>query len=204
MRWPVWCTFVVMILLANRLNAEPAESVAEQPWAKTVANFAKALSDSDPAALVPVLAESVQIEAFDAKGGDAVHLLARARKGLLITNHAYNAIPATMAGDIADALAKAEVPDTVKKDLTPPDPAALKRANEVAAQWIAASLQAKPADSVGLVLFWCVHANDKDNASTPDAKPGELVFVLVKADSGATPKPRIRAIAFGNPARRAN
>src|ERR1051325_3825995 len=76
---------------------------APDQWPKTVESLGTALADNDAAALLGVLSDDVTITTCDMKNGDAVRLLARTKKGTLISTLSYVFAPETMANDIAEA-----------------------------------------------------------------------------------------------------
>ena len=150
---------VLFALTASASSVEPLRAGGDEPavdsWPKTVETFANSLGESDPGALVPVLSDDVSIATFDSKSGDAVRLLARTRKGTLISHFHYVYAPENMAGDVAEAFKAAEVPEELKKKMAMRDETHARRANRTAASWLAEAIGAKPGDKVGVVVFWC-------------------------------------------------
>ena len=165
------------------------DAPATDGWGKTVETFATALQESDPGALLPVLSDDVAITTFDTKGADAVRLLARTRKGTLVSFLSYTQAPENMTGEIAEAFKNADVPEELKKKLAMRDDTHARRANRTAVTWLGESIGAKPGDKVGVVIFWC----DKPANGNP-----ELVFILVKADVESQ-FTKVKSICFGDP-----
>jgi hypothetical protein len=182
---------LIVILAALFAMAQQAggDEPAPDNWPKTVETFANALGESDPAALLPVLSEDVSITTFDAKGGDAVRLLARTRKGAVISHLTYVHAPENMANQIAEAFKNAEVPEELKRKMALRDEAHALRANRTAVNWLTESLGAKQGDKVGVVIFWCEKA--------ANGQP-EVVFILLKGDPQSE-FGKVKSICFGNP-----
>jgi precorrin isomerase len=194
MRGATLC-IIVTLSLSNLLHGQ-ATRPSTEPWTQTVEQFAQALAQSDPAALVALLADNASVQAFDAKTADAVRLLSRTQGAAIISARAYVHAPSRMATDIVESFAQAQqVPDEVKRYMTPRNETQMAKANDAAAKWLTATLAANPGDPVGVVVLW----------SAPTAALGvvesvrpEIIFVLVKGGM-AGGSPRIEAIAFGNP-----
>jgi hypothetical protein len=171
--------------------AQPAAAGADQ-WPQTVQTLASALTENDPGALLSVLSDDQAIHTFDGKVADAVRLLVRTRKGILIGRWEYVHAPENLAQDVFEAIKTAEVPEELKRRMALRDEQHARRANRTAATWLSEALNAKPGDKVGVLIFWC------DKPAGGEAP--EVVFVLLKAEpdpEGANSK--ISAIAFGNP-----
>ena len=162
---------------------------APDQWPKTVEAFGAALADNDAGGLVAVLSDDVSITTCDMKNGDAVRLLARTKKGTLISSSSYVFAPETMANDIAEAFKNAEVPEELKKKMAMHDDAHARRSNRTAASWLSEALGAKQGDKVGVLVFWC------DKSTSGDA---ELIFILVKGDPQSQ-FGKVKSLCFGNP-----
>jgi len=178
----------IAILFAVARQAAGDEAAPDN-WPKTVETLATALSESDPGALLPVLTDDVAINTFDAKNGDAVRLLARTRKGMLISGFNYVYAPETMANDVAEAFKNAEVPEELKRKMAVRDDVHARRANRTCLTWLSEALGAKQGDKVGVLIFWC----DKSASGDP-----EVVFILVKGDPESQ-YTKVKTICFGNP-----
>ena len=188
MRLPI----VILAVLFAMAQQAGGDEPAPDNWPKTVETFANALGESDPAALVPVLSDDVLINTFDGKNGDAVRLLARTRKGAVISHFSYVHAPENMANQIAEAFKNAEVPEELKRKMVIRDEAHSLRANRTAANWLSESLGAKQGDKVGVVIFWCEKGTNGQS---------EVIFILLKGDpQGEFGK--VKAICFGNPVSR--
>jgi len=187
MRLLTLCTALLFALAQQAAGDGPANP-APDSWPKTVEALGIALSESDASALVPVLADDVSISTFDSKSTE-MRLLARIRKGTLISSLNYVHAPETMANDIAEAFKSAEVPEELKRKMAIRDDAHARRANRTAVTWLSESLGAKQGDKVGVLIFWC----DKSASDEP-----EVVFLLVKGDPESQ-YTKVKAICFGNP-----
>jgi hypothetical protein len=189
-------SFTVLFALATSArSAEPQQAGGDGPtpdnsnWAKTVEALGVALSDNDAGALLAVLSEDVSITTCDMKNGDAVRLLARTKKGTLISGFSYVYAPENMANDVAEAVKNAEVPEELKRRMAMRDEAHARRANRTAVNWLGEAVAAKQGDKVGVLVFWC------DKSTSGDA---EMVFVLVKGEvQGESTK--VKSLCFGNP-----
>jgi inactivated superfamily I helicase len=196
MRAVTLCILATLVL-SNRLPAQATRPSAD-PWTQTVQQFAQALAQSDPAALVPLLVDNASVQAFDAKTADAARLLSRTHGAAIISAHAYVHAPSRMATDIVESFAQAQqVPDELKRYMTPQNEAQMAKANTAAAKWLTQTLAAKPGDPVGVVVLWS--APTAALGLVESARP-EIIFVLLKGGM-AGGGPRIEAIAFGNPQR---
>jgi hypothetical protein len=193
----------ILAILTSLAILAPAAAQTTQPadqaWPATVSDFGQSLVSSDPAALLPLLCENVTVQAFDAKTADAIRLLARVRGGTLVFSRGYMEQPRTLAADIAEAFRNATVPDEIKLKMAPQSDVQMRRANQIALQWVSQTLAAAKDDLVGVSVFWCSRA-----ATPPAAEPSqEMVFVLVKGSAADPAHPRIQSISFGDPQRQA-
>lgn len=192
MRWLSFAVVFVLMLAGEARGQAEEVSPLKDPWNQAVLRLSQVLADGDAAALVSSLAEGVTYRAFDAKSADAVHLLARTKKGTVLFNQGYSQTPQTLAADIARSVRDAQVPETIKRSLIPQSEAQTVRANATAEQWIHESLEPKAGERIGVIVLWCEReANDKAGKS-------ELLFVLLKADQDEA-LPRMRTILYGHP-----
>jgi len=193
MRLLTWCVALLFALAtsASLLEAQQAggEGSAPDNWSKTVEALATALNDNDAGELVAVLSEDVSITTFDSKNADGARLLAKTKKGQVLSSLKYVFAPEKMANDIADAFKSAEVPEELKRKMDIRDEAHSRRANRTAVTWLTESLGAKDGDKVGVLIYWC----DKTANEDP-----EVIFILIKADKESQ-NARIKTICFGNP-----
>ena len=179
-------SLAVLFALARQAGGDDA---APDPWPKTVEGLTIALADNDAGALLAVLSDDVAITTCDMKNGDAVRLLARTKKGSLISSFSYVFAPETMANDIAEAIKNAEVPEELKRRMAMRDDAHARRANRTAVTWLSEAVGAKQGDKVGVLVFWCDKTNNAD---------AEVVFILVKGDPQSQFS-KVKSICFGNP-----
>jgi hypothetical protein len=157
--------------------------------------LALVLSGQDPT-VKSALGRDVQIRSFGSDFASSVErLLATTTRGKLIGTHAYESVPATLAGDLAnDFQAAGEiVPQQVRKDMQPPDEKAAKRANETAAAWITQVLAPRKDQPVGVLVFW-----PTDKRSPNDTSSRRAIFVLIKGQ-GAKDGYVVQQITFGDP-----
>lgn len=161
-------------------------------WNQAVQSLARVLSDNDATTLVWPLADDVSIRSFDSKATDAVKLLARTRGGRALFVRGYNSVPQTLAGDIAQVIRDADVPEEIKRRMDPRDDERLERANRIAVAWVNQTLECKPSDRIGVIVLFCARPADDKSSGGP-----EMVFVLVKAAAGDSV--RIQSLAFGDP-----
>ena len=178
-------SLAVLFAVAQQAGGDDA---APEQWPKTVESLAAALAENDAGALLAVLSDDVSITTCDMKNGDAVRLLARTKKGTLISHFSYTFAPETMANDIAEGFKNAEVPEELKRKMAMHDESHARRANRTAATWIGEAVMAKQGDKVGVLVFWC------DKSANGDA---EMIFVMVKVDPQNQFK--VKTVCFGNP-----
>ncbi len=181
-------TLCVAVLFALAQQAA-GDNPAPDNWPKTVENLATALSESDPGALLAVLTEDVAVSTFDSKNSGAAQMLARTKKGAIISGFNYVFAPETMANDVAEAFKSAEVPEELKRRMAIRDDAHARRANRTVVTWLTETLGAKQGDKVGVIVFWC----DKSATDEP-----EVVFILVRGDPESQ-YTKIKTVCFGNP-----
>jgi len=183
----------LLTLCAALLFAVTQQAGGDNPapdnWPKTVESLATALNDNDAPELVAVLSEDVSITTFESKNADGARLLAKTKKGQLLSSLNYVFAPEKMANEIADAFKSAEVPEELKRKMDIRDEAHSKRANRTAVTWLTESLGAKQGDKVGVLIYWC----DKTGSEDP-----EVIFILVKGDKESQ-NTKVKSICFGNP-----
>jgi len=186
----------VILLLTTGLASAPTTQPALALWARAVEQLAQTLTQGDPAALADSLADDARIHSLDGRNSDPLSLLSRTRMATVVAARAYVHAPPDAAADIAAALQNADVPDEIKRYMTPQDDAQMARANAAASRWLTETLPARDGDLVALIVLWSAQPAPSDQ---PNPTP-EVIFVLVKggtAGSGA----RVQAIAYGNPRR---
>jgi hypothetical protein len=191
---------ITVLLFAYRADGQATRPTSEpSPWQQAVDQFSKALYQADPAALISLLSDSVAIQAFDLRTADAIRLLARTRKGEVLFSRCYTVPALTVASDLAEECKEAHIPEEIRRRLMLHDERQTRHANSVANQWLSNSLGASAGDNVAVLLLWC----ERPGAQESDPAIGELVFVLVKAETPASADqaPRIRQISFGDPLR---
>jgi hypothetical protein len=183
----------MLLLLPAAALAQTTRPAASDAWSQTVEKFAQAIVDADAAALVGLISQEVEIESLDSKA-DAVRLLARTRKGLIVATQGYPHPPKTLAEDLSTAFKNASLPEDVKRQMAMRDPEHARRANSVAGEWLGEMLQTRANDLVGVIAIW-------REGKVTDGEVSEVILVLLRAEMTAG-KPRITRIVFGNPTAR--
>jgi hypothetical protein len=177
-----------------------ADNSTAGDWALVVRHFAEALS-AEPASattlLRPIVVRDCTVHRFDGGGSQLSDLLDHTAGATLVSARGYLAPVATMAADIADDASNCgELPDEVKKSLTPPDVEAKRRANATAARWVGSTLQASAGQPVGVVIQWLPEIQSND--PTGNSISQRLLMILVKGQLGSDGKYYIRQIVYGN------
>jgi hypothetical protein len=157
-----------------------SEPEAEQgpSWQQTIDRLAEQLSGQDLNALRRTLDRDAGVRRFSSDAAStAERLLAATTQAKLLGAHGYPRVPQTLAGDLANDFQKAGdlVPQQVRDDMTPPDAAAQRRANDTAAAWVTQVLQPKKDQVVGVIVFW-----PTDRRLPTDTTARRAIFVLVK------------------------
>ena len=165
-------------------------------WVQTIERLAGQLSGQDLGAIRHTLDRDTAIRKFSS---DATvtpeRLLASTMQAKLLGAHAYPQVPQTLASDLGSDFRNAGevVPQQVRDDMTPPDEAAAKRANETAAAWVTQVLQPRKDQPVGVIVFW-----PTETRLPGDTSARRAIFVLIKghAANGAY---AVERVAFGDP-----
>jgi hypothetical protein len=191
---------------ADRSNIRSDEA-AGSGWPATLAAFASALVDaSSDSAIEPFLAHAPIIRQFNHPQQEALSML---RDGTshttIVATRAYAKTPDTLATDLAVDIRKADMPECVKRRLTPSDDKDARRANATAARWIAESLFTSGPEPVGVIVLWRALSDDEQSSADDHAEDGTRMatrrlplFVLVRGEQ-TDGRYRIRQICFGNP-----
>lgn len=177
-----------------------AETPADQPmgWDQQVATLVTALVQEDPAPAALML-EGMNLQAFDPDASSRVMtLLERTSGNSIIFWRVYTGVPTNLAGDMAEDINAADVPEPLRRQFTPPGPAAMRDANTVAAEWVSDALSPKEDQPIAVVVTW------RGNSALPSLSVAnymrEITFLLIAGErDSATHQPAIRLIRFGNP-----
>jgi hypothetical protein len=188
--------FIMTICLAAAAAAQPSPPppamVAQ--WSQQVDDFAVAVLDiSDEETMRAMLADGARIESF---GGHVVppsQLQPSLLRYRLLGARGYSLPATTVAEDIASSVESADLPEGLKRAVTPPDRNAAARANGTALQWLTRTLSARDNELVGVVVL--IRPPDSSQA---ELTVQSLAFILVKgaAQNGQF---RINTIVFGQP-----
>ena len=186
---------MVALALCARAAAQTTQASPSSSWNDALNELADAVRGKDLSALAAMLDRGPVIRSF---ASDAVQpperLLGAATGARLLGVHAYVKAPTTLATDLAADFQNApNLPDEIRKRMTPADDAAAKRANETAGQWIAQVLQPAKEQPVGLIVLW--REERADTFGTPRTHP---IFLLVKAQL-LDGQYVIRQVTFGDP-----
>ncbi|MCC7349181.1 MAG: hypothetical protein IT446_01305 [Phycisphaerales bacterium] len=195
MRW-FW---IVMGLLGvfGATSAAQSTRPARMTWESAVEQFTRDVLDGELVGVRANLDEKTIIRQFGAQETcDLVLLMDRIREASLLGQHAYDDLPATMAGDIAaDFRSAGNVPDDFRQYMNPQDEQQMQQANQIARQWVGDVLSAAEQEPVGIIVCWQGGTHDAELGAT---RPQPL-FVLVKGRRNVDGEYRIAQIVFGNP-----
>lgn len=197
---------------ASQSTTQPAvrpARLSRSQWSATVAAFSAALQDSsDSDALNALLSDDVVVRKFNRAGRQERDQLREQVGGMnVIMQQAYSQTPSTLADDIANAIKDVPLPEEIKRRLTPPDDAAMKRANVIANKWIAASLFTSGSEPVAIVVLWGDlnrptpldrTAGDEKDGQDKAADTRMPVFILLKGDLVGE-RMQISQICYGDP-----
>jgi len=126
----------------------------------------------------------------------------------VVTTRAYLETPVMLASDIAADLKDSNLPEDVKRRLTPSDDTAIKRANATAARWISTSLFTSGVEPVAVIVLWRDQPNgaEPSNSTTTDGDDTHEIladrrlptFILLKGEY-LDGRFRVRQICYGDP-----
>jgi hypothetical protein len=177
--------------------AIPATTAAATPsaqntstWTGVAKRFVSNVCGGEVEPAWTLMGPRARIDEFDP---DAPATFARlvdlAKRATLLGVHPYETSPTTLAEDIAgDVRDATDVPEDLRRRMTPHDEDEAARANATAAQWLAQNLAAEKGQPLAAVVLW-------------DATQSQLVFILLKGHkvSGMNPAFHITHVVFGNP-----
>lgn len=177
------------------------ELPAEQPvpgWDQQVAAIAAAVVNSDPAPAA-IMFDGTTLRPFDPEASSSVAaLLDRTSGGTVIFWRIYSGVPTALAGDMAEDVNAADLPEPLRRQFTPPGMAALRDANAVAGDWIRDTLAPRDDQPVAVIVIW------RNGSALPSLTAAnytrDITFVLMTGEKdSATGKSVIGEIVFGNP-----
>ncbi|MEO6434380.1 MAG: hypothetical protein ABIP55_01285 [Tepidisphaeraceae bacterium] len=148
-------------------------------WAQSVQSLAQLLAGQDLAGVSRALDPTPAIRSFSSEALQSPGQMVGAVSGAkLLGVHAYDATPRTLASDLADDFSSAgdAVPERTRREMTPPDDAAAKRANETAGNWVASVLRtAEKEQPVGVIVLW-----PPERSSRVEGPARRAIFVLLR------------------------
>jgi hypothetical protein len=196
--------FVVVSILLS-VAASPLVARAEQAttrpaagatWPDATARLSRALVGKDITEVASVLAGVEKVSRFGSDTFETPDRLLSQTTGMIVLGvHAYAKPPGTLASDLAsDFRDNDTVPQTVRRQMVPPDENASKRADITAAQWLVQVLKPAKEQSVGVLVLW-PDTRHKGAGASSSSRP---TFVLVKGESTVDGY-RITQLIYGDP-----
>lgn len=188
-RFFVW--FFAAWIVAGIGGSSPAKSAAADPWQNTANRLADTLRNQDASAetaLRTLFTDRHALHTFAGSPGSVEQLLSDTHGTVMLATLSYAQTPDTLATDLSTTLNSTDLPASLRKFMTPPDPHSLRRANQTAQKWIAQQLQPRADQPVAAVVLYHPAAGD-----TPD----RLLIVLASGELVGKDLFRINAIAFG-------
>lgn len=182
----------------------PASARPADPWARTVQSLADALvrADQRDAPLATALPAGTVIRRFDTEvPQDRLSLRAATAGAVVVSALSYTGPPDTVATDLARDVRQATVlPEDLRDEFAIEGEAAIKRANETAAQWVMSALQPGVQQPVALIALWQDRTGEASAASPPAAR-GAMAFVLLKGRQLPAGDYAVSFVIFGDVSR---
>lgn len=194
---------MVLCCLAAGAKAQTTQPAAgdDEPldgWGKLVERFALESFKPSSDDVKAMVAKNVVLGSFD---GSRIRSVAQAMRqvadGKLVMVRAYEAVPTSLAKDLAKAVKESPVvPDEKKASFDPGEDSALSHANDTAAEWVRRSLSVDDSTAlVGVIMVWHPRAtgDSKDSAGP--------VFMLLDGRKGEGQEPEflITRVVVGSP-----
>jgi hypothetical protein len=194
MRWVAF--FICCGLFSLTARAQTTKPV--DTWNDQVDQLAKVLTHpADNADFHSVMTEEAVVRALDGGSAQYSQLATTAIGAEVITARGYELPAIGIASDIAsDFSASNSIPDNIRKIMIPSGDKEMRQANDVAAHWMAQTLNATEGQHIGVIIF-------RGKASTTQPAEGadaarSLIMVLIKGDI-ADGVPKITHVIFGDP-----
>jgi hypothetical protein len=184
-------------ILPARAEAPTTRPIAAATWPEAAARLARALVGKDITEVATLLSGAERLSRFGSDAFDTPDRVMGSTTGMIALGvHAYSTRPQTLASDLAtDFRDNPNVPESVRRDMVPPDDEALKRADVTAGEWIAHVLKLDKEQPVGVVVLWPDLQRRGPDASSAAPRP---TFVVVKGE--AMPDGfRITNLVYGDP-----
>jgi hypothetical protein len=183
-----------------RADAAPAQIT--DAWARTVQALADTLvrSEQGGAPLNAALPAGTVIRRFDTEvPQDRLSLRAATAGGVVVSALGYTGAPDTVATDLARDIRQASfLPEELRAEFAiEGDAAAIKQANETAAQWVTSALQPGVQQPVALIALWQDRAAEA-SAAAQQAARGSMVFVLLKGRQLAAGDYVVSLVIYGD------
>lgn len=171
---------------ASAATVAPVQVI--HPWTRAVRAFATALvNPTDAVALTEALPPVAVVRRFDKdEAQDRLALHAAAAGAVVVSVLSYTDGPSTVATDLALDIREAEfLPESIRNQFSMEGDAAVRRANETAAQWVNGALQPGVQQPVALVALW-------------HPSRGTMTFVLLKGRETAAGEHRVTYVVYGD------
>src|SRR4051812_9784256 len=144
--------------LGDAATTQPTTRPTRSAWQCVVDRFAEALVNAEISdeATAELLTDGAAIREFNLTPRQSPEQFRAKLHGTrLVIAKGYLETPTALASDIAlEVKDKSELPDEVKRRLTPADNDTIKRANSTAGRWIATSLMTSGSEPFGVIVLW--------------------------------------------------
>ena len=208
-----WIAYVLLALAlgapgahAQAQTSQPARPEVAPPraavaWARAVLGLADALvrPDAGDAPLAAAMPAGTVIRRFDNDlPQDRLSLRAATSGAVVVSALSYAAAPDTLAGDLARDVRQAEfLPEDLRGAFALEGEAAIKHANDTAAQWLTGALQPGVQQPVGLIALWQEPAAEASTAP-PTSSRGTMIFILLKGRQLASGDYAVSCVIYGD------
>jgi hypothetical protein len=184
--------WILMLLAAVVL---PAAAQTTQPapgtWDQAVQAAAKAFSSQDEC--TAFLCDDCIVRSFDTTAAKQIEdVEAHASGATLLMARSYQFPDGTIASDIGAAVVDSQVPDDLKKLMSPGDTDSAAKANQTATRWVQNALGANAGDPVAVLVYFI------SDASQSKAADGQMLFVMLKGRQNAKGDYQVSQVVYGN------
>lgn len=197
MKYVLTMLAIVGCVCSTSVGEMPAEPPVSG-WDQQVAAIAAAVVNPDPAPAA-IMLDGVTLRQFDPEASSSLAaLLDRTSGGSIIFWRIYSGVPAALAGDMAEDVNAADLPEPLRRQFTPPGMAALRDANAVAGDWIRDTLAPRDDQPVAVIVIW------RGGSALPSLTAAhytrDITFILMTGQKdSATDQSAVGQIVFGNP-----